>query len=135
MASDRPVNLPKPDKTGNPWWLAIALSGVGLLILFKAVSDRVNKVREENSKEVEMLRQKAAEQDRQLSDINSRAAQLTERQSELAQNMLEQKQREYIPQQDEGQMLAALENVSSQLTDADDEEAAEKIKSWIEQGS
>ena len=82
-----------------------------------------------------MLRQKAAEQDRQLNDINSRAAQLTERQSELAQNMLEQQQREYIPQQDEGQMIAALENVSSQLSDADDEEAAEKIKSWIEQGS
>lgn len=135
LASDRPVNLPKPDKTGNPWWLAIALSGVGLLILFKAVSDRVNKVREENSREVEMLRQKAAEQDRQLSDINSRAAQLTERQSELAQNMIEQQQREYIPQQDEGQMIAALENVSSQLNDADGEEAAEKIKSWIEQGS
>lgn len=135
LASDRPVNLPKPDKTGNPWWLAIALSGVGLLILFKAVSDRVNKVREENSKEVELLRQKTAEQDRQLSDINSRAAQLTERQSELAQNLLEQQQREYIPQQDEGQMIAALENVSSQLSDADDEEAAEKIKSWIEQGS
>ena len=135
LASDRPVNLPKPDKTGNPWWLAIALSGVGLIILFKAVSDRVNKVREENSREVEMLRQKAAEQDRQLNDINSRAAQLTERQSELAQNMLEQQQREYIPQQDEGQMIAALENVSSQLSDADDEEAAEKIKSWIEQGS
>ena len=135
LASDRPVNLPKPDKTGNPWWLAIALSGVGLLILFKAVSDRVNKVREENSKEVEMLRQKTAEQDRQLNDINSRAAQLTERQSELAQNLLEQKQREYIPQQDEGQMIAALENVSAELSDADGEEAGEKIKSWIEQGN
>ena len=135
LASDRPVNLPKPDKTGNPWWLAIAVSGVGLLILFKAVSDRVNKVREENTKEVEMLRQKTAEQDRQLSDINSRAAQLTERQSELAQNLLEQKQREYIPQQDEGQMIAALENVSAELSDADGEEAGEKIKSWIEQGN
>ena len=135
LASDRPVNLPKPDKTGNPWWLAIALSGVGLLILFKAVSDRVNKVREENSKEVEMLRQKTAEQDRQLSDINSRAAQLTERQSELAQNLIEQRQREYIPQQDEGQLIASLENVSAELSDADGEEAGEKIKSWIEQGN
>ena len=81
-----------------------------------------------------MLRQKNAEQDKQLSDISSRAAQLTERQSELAQNLLEQQQREYIPQQDEGQLLEQLANVSAEMSDMDGEEAAEKIKSWIEQG-
>ena len=134
LASDRPTNLPKPDATGNPWWLAIALSGVGLLILFKVVSDKVKAVQEANRREVDMLRQKTAEQDKQLSDINSRAAQLTERQSELAQNLLEQKQREYIPQQDEGQLLESLSNISANMSDVDDEEAAEKIKSWIEQG-
>ena len=134
LASDRPVNLPKPDETGNPWWLAIALSGVGLLILFKIISDRVKQVQEANKLEVEKLRQKTAEQDKQLSDINSRAAQLTARQSELAQNLLEQKQREYIPQQDEGLLIESLNNLSAEVSDADAAEAAEKIKSWIEQG-
>ncbi len=133
LASDRPVNLPKPDETGNPWWLAIALSGVGLLILFKLVSDRVKQVQEANRREVEQLRQKAMEQDRQLSDINSRAAQLTERQSELAQNMIERQNREYLPQQDEGALISSLENLSAALSDADGEEAGEKIKSWIEE--
>ena len=135
LASDRPVNLPKPDKTGNPWWIIIALGGVGLMILFKAISDRVNKAQAANSREVEMLKQKTMEQDRQLSDISSRAVQLTERQSELQQTFIEQQQREAsLPQQDEGRLLASLENVSAELYDADDEEAAEKIKSWIEQG-
>ena len=134
LASDRPVNLPKPDKTGNPWWLAIAFAGAGLLILFKAVTDRVNRIKESNEREVEKLRQKTVEQDQQLSAINSRAAQLTERQSELAQNLLEQQQKGYISQQDDSQMIAALENLSSQLSDADSDEAGEKIKSWIEQG-
>ena len=134
LASDRPVNLPKPDETGNPWWLTIALSGAGLLILFKVVSDKVKQVQEANRREVEMLRQKNAEQDKQLSDISSRAAQLTERQSELAQNLIEQQQRGYIPQADEGQLLEQLANVSAEMSDADGEEAAEKIKSWIEQG-
>jgi len=134
LASDRPVNLPKPDETGNPWWLTIALSAVGLLILFKVVSDKVKKVQEANRQEVEALRAKAAEQERQLSDINSRAAQLTQRQSELAQNLLEQQQREYIPQQDEGALLESLANVSAEMSDADADEAGEKIKSWIEQG-
>ena len=133
LASDRPVNLPKPDETGNPWWLAIALSGVGLLILFKLVSDRVKQVQEANRREVEQLRQKTMEQDRQLNDINSRAAQLTERQSELAQNLIERQNSGYLPQQDEGALISSLENLSAALSDADGEEAGEKIKSWIEE--
>lgn len=133
LASDRPANLPKPDETGNPWWLAIALSAIGLIIVFKAVSNKVQQVQEANRREVEMLRQRAAQQEQQLSDINQRAAQLTERQSELAQGLVEQQQRGYIQQQNPAQLADTLSNLSAELSDADDE-AGEKIKSWIEQG-
>ena len=44
LASDRPAHLPKPDETGNPWWLAIALSAIGLVIVFKAVSNKVQQI-------------------------------------------------------------------------------------------
>ena len=134
LASDRPANLPKPDETGNPWWLAIALSAIGLIIVFKAVSNKVQQVQEANRREVEMLRQKTAQQEQQLSDISQRAAQLTERQSELAQGLVEQQQRGYIQQQNPAQLADTLSNLSAELSDADDEEAGEKIKSWIEQG-
>ncbi len=135
LASDRPANLPKPDETGNPWWLAIALSAIGLIIVFKAVSNKVQQVQEANRREVEMLRQRTAEQEQQLSDINQRAAQLTERQSELAQGLVEQQQRASIPQQqDPTQLSDTLSNLSTQLSNADDDETGEKIKSWIEQG-
>lgn len=134
LASDRPANLPKPDETGNPWWLAIALCGIGLVIVFKAVSNKVQQIQEANRREVEMLRQKTAQQEQQLSDINQRAAQLTERQSELAQGLVEQQQRGYIQQQNPMQLADTLSNLSAELSGADDEEAGEKIKSWIEQG-
>lgn len=134
LASDRPANLPKPDETGNPWWIAIALSAIGLIIVFRAVSNKVKAAEEANRREVEMLRQKTAQQEQILSDINNRAAQLTERQSELAQGLLEQQQREYIAQQSPEQLMDTLSNLSAELSDADDEEAGEKIKSWIEQG-
>lgn len=134
LVSDRPANLPKPDETGNPWWIAIALSAIGLIIVFRAVSNKVKAAEEANRREVEMLRQKTAQQEQQLSDINNRAAQLTERQSELAQGLLEQQQREYIAQQSPEQLMDTLSNLSAELSDADDEEAGEKIKSWIEQG-
>ena len=134
LASDRPANLPKPDETGNPWWLAIALCGIGLVIVFKAVSNKVQQIQEANRKEVEQLRQKTAQQEKQLMDINQRAAQLTERQSELAQGLVEQQQRGYIPQQNPDQLNSTLSNLSAELSDSDDEEAGEKIKSWIELG-
>lgn len=134
LASDRPANLPKPDETGNPWWLAIALSAIGLIIVFKAVSNKVQQVQEANRREVEMLRQKTAQQEQQLSDISQRAAQLTERQSELAQGLVEQQQRGYIQEQNPAQLADTLSNLSVELSNADDDEAGEKIKSWIEQG-
>lgn len=134
LASDKPSNLPKPDETGNPWWLAVALSAIGLIIVFKAISNRVQQIQEVNRREVELLRQKTAQQEQQLSDINQRAAQLTERQSELAQGLVEQQQRGVIPQQNPAQLADTLSNLSAELANTDDEEAGEKIKSWIEQG-
>lgn len=134
LASDKPSNLPKPDETGNPWWLAVALSAIGLIIVFKAVSNKVQQIQEANRQEVEQLRQRAAEQEQQLSDINQRAAQLTERQSELAQGLVDQQQRGAIPQQNPAQLADTLSNLSAELANTNDEEAGEKIKSWIEQG-
>lgn len=132
LASDRPVNLPKPDESGNPWWLAVALSAVGLLIVFKAVSGKVRQIQEENAIEVERLRQKEAEQDRELNDINGRAAQLADRQSELAQGLLEQQQREYLGNRTPEELAGALENLSSHMEHANGEDMGDKIKSWIE---
>ncbi|MBP3925417.1 hypothetical protein J6E39_09305 [bacterium] len=131
LMGDKPSNLPKPDETGNPWWLTIALSALGILIVFKVVSDKVREVQEANRREVEMLRQKTAQQEAQLANVNQTAAQLAERQSELAQGLIEQQNREFLPQQDPQQLANTLSNLSSQIND--DDETAEKIKSWIEE--
>ena len=135
LASDRPANLPKPDETGNPWWLTIVLGVIGLIIVFKAVSNKVQQIQESNRREVDQLRQKNAQQEQQLSDINQRAAQLAERQSELAQGLVEQQQRVYIPQQQNPEQLTnTISNLSEELAKVDEDEAGDKIKSWIEQG-
>lgn len=131
LTPERQQNMPKPDETGNPWWLALIFSALGLIIIFKAVSDKVKRVREENEMEVETLRQRAMEQERQLNDINSRASQLTQRQSELAQDLINQQHRAAIPQFDESLLIDSLDSISGEIT----EDAADKIKSWIEEGS
>ena len=131
LTPERQQNLPKVDETGNPWWLALLLSGLGLIIIFKAISTKVRRIKEENEIEVENLRQRAMEQERQLNDINSRASQLTQRQSELAQDLINQQQRTAIPQFDERLLLDSIDSISGEIN----EENADKIKSWIEEGS
>lgn len=49
LAGDKPESLPKPDSTGNPWWLAIAMILIGLGFGLKFLSDKVKKHR--NAKE------------------------------------------------------------------------------------
>lgn len=137
LSPDKMQNLPKVDETGNPWWLALVITAVGILIVFKAISNKVRKIKEENEIEVEALRQKALEQEQQLNDINNRASQLTQRQSELAQDLLNQQSlrgsgpQPQLPKFDEDLLLDSLEALSGQL----DEDAADNIKSWIEEGS
>ena len=36
-------NLPKVDDTGNPWWLALVITAIGIIITFKAFT-RINKI-------------------------------------------------------------------------------------------
>lgn len=131
LTPERQQNTPKVDETGNPWWLSLLLLGFGLVIIFKTISAKVKRIREENEMEVETLRQRALEQERQLNDINSRASQLTQRQSELAQDLINQQQRVAIPQFDESLLTDSLDHISGEIT----EDAADKIKSWIEEGS
>jgi flagellar M-ring protein FliF len=132
LTPEKLQNLPKVDESGNPWWLALLISGLGLIVIFKAISSKVKRIREENEMEVETLRQKAMEQEKQLNDINSRASQLTQRQSELAQDLINQQQRQgAIPQFDENLLIDSLDSISGEIT----EDAADKIKSWIEEGS
>lgn len=132
LTPDKQQNLPQVDDTGNPWWLAIVLTLIGIVITFIAVSSKVRQVKEQNEIEVEALRQKALEQEQQLNDINSRASQLTQRQSELAQDLInQQQQRGQLPQFDENILIDSLDALSNEIN----EDSAENIKSWIEEGA
>lgn len=133
LAGDRQANLPKPDESGNPWWITIALCVIGLIAVSKAVQDKIRKAQEEHEREVALLKQKEMEQDRLLQEMNSRASQLTERQSELAQGLLEAQQREYLALHTTDELVNTLANMSANIAESSEEDAADKIKSWIEE--
>lgn len=131
LAGDRPVNLPKPDETGNPWWLALAILIFGVGGGLKYISAKVKREQEQQKEEMHMLREKAYEQDRQLRDVNLKAAELIEKQSQMAQGFIEQQQREVVPS---AEFDSTILDLKSDLESLDDDEAGEKIKSWIEKG-
>lgn len=133
LAGDRQANLPKPDESGNPWWITIALCVIGLIAVSKAVQDKIRKAQEEHEREVALLKQKEMEQDRLLQEMNNRASQLTERQSELAQGLLEAQQREYLALHTTDELVNTLANMSANIAESSEEDAADKIKSWIEE--
>ena len=133
LAGDRQANLPKPDESGNPWWITIALCVIGLIGVSRVVHSKLKKAQEEHEKEVAQLRQKEAEQDKLIQDMNARAAQLTERQSELAQGLLEAQQREYLALHTTDDLVNTLANMSANISESDEKDAADKIKSWIEE--
>ena len=133
LATDRPVNLPKPDETGNPWWITIVLVIGGLIGGFFFVHGKMKKAQEAQAREMEMLKNRTETQDKQLQDVSLKASELIERQTQLAQGLLEQQQKEYIPAPPPYVMTDAINELRSDLEAIDDSEAGEKIKSWIEQ--
>lgn len=133
LATDRPVNLPKPDETGNPWWITIVLVIGGLIGGFFFVHGKMKKAQEAQAREMEMLKNRTETQDKQLQDVSLKASELIERQTQLAQGLLEQQQKEYIPAPPPYAMTDAINELRSDLEAIDDSEAGEKIKSWIEQ--
>lgn len=127
LAGDKPEALPKPDATGNPWWIAIALMLIGLAGGLKYLSGRIKAAQDKQKSEIEMLREKSAEQEKQLRDVNLKAAELIERQTQMAQGLLEQRNQGGIPE-----LNSTIAELMSDLEDFDDDAVAEHVKSWIE---
>lgn len=134
LAADKAENLPKPAETGNPWWLAIAALIVGIGGGLKYISGRVKADQEVQRHELAALHEKTYEQERQLRDVNLKAAEIVEKQQQMAQGLIEQQQREVVHhnQQSHVELDNTLNELKSDLEGLDEEEAGEKIKNWIE---
>lgn len=132
LAGDKPASLPTPDETGNPWWLAVAAIVIGLAGGLKYLSNRIKAAQDKQKEELTMLQEKTYEQELQLRDVNLKAAELVEKQNQMAQGLIEQRQREVAPMPHSYELEDAIKNLKSDLDDVDSDEVGEKIKNWIE---
>lgn len=133
LASDKPETLPQTEESGNPWWLILAMVGICLTGGYVVVSGKIKASQIAQQQEMQVLRNIASQQDEQLRDMNMKAAELIERQTQLQQGLLEQQQREMVPQIPSHIIDEALAAIHSDLDALDPNETGEKIKSWIEQ--
>ncbi|MBQ4124096.1 hypothetical protein IJD44_10335 [bacterium] len=134
LASDRPVNLPVPAASGNPWWLAIVLLIGGLVVGFVFVHKKLKDSSFDQADELKMLKEKAKEQEKQIADVNLKAAELIEKQTILTQELLEQqKQMQIEKKPDNSSSLdEEIEDVISDIAYSDSEKTLKELKSWIE---
>ena len=134
LASDRPVNLPVPEASGNPWWLAIIILVAGLIVGFVFVHKKLQVAAIEQENELKKLQEKTKEQEKQIVDVNLKAAELIEKQTILTQELIEQqKQLQIEKKRDNDTSLEdVIEEVSSDLAQNSDAKTMNDLKSWIE---
>ena len=134
LSSDRPVNLPKPDETGNPWWIAIVVVVVGLFIGFLFVNRKLQDASFEQDEALKQLQRKTEDQEKQLVDVNLKAAELIEKQTILTQELIEQQKQLQIERKrhPKGNLDEIVKEVSSDIQSADSDKTLQELKSWIE---
>ena len=153
LAPDQGPNLPKPEESGNPWWVVGALLLVGLGFGLRHIMQKVKKEAQRQEEELALLRKKAQEQEKQLNDVNLKAAELIQKQAQMAQNLIEQQNLHAAaiaqaaasqgaapaaapqPQPHNGtndDIKDVLNELSMDFSELDENEAAEKLKNWIE---
>ncbi len=134
LASDRPVNLPKPEASGNPWWLAVILLLIGLFVGFIFIHKKLKDSSSDQIEELKKLKEKTALQEKQIVDVNLKAAELIEKQSILTQELIEQQKQLQLEkkQEPDASLEEVIEDVSSDLNYADSQKTVQELKSWIE---
>ncbi len=134
LASDRPVNLPVPDASGNPWWLAVVLLIAGLIVGFIFVHKKLQDSSSEQVEELKKLKQKTTEQEKQIVDVNLKAAELIEKQTILTQELLEHQKQLQIEKKKEPDISLeeVIDEISSDIAQSDTEKTLKELKSWIE---
>lgn len=136
LASEKPVQLPKPESSGNPWWTVAALLGIGLLAGLFFIMKRAKYEAQKHQKEIEALKKFNEEQSRQIQNFNNTTNQLLAQQTELKKALLEetqkinQNQQKSIPKLD-----TSIDEVAQKTSEYDEEEVGEYLKSWIESAS
>ena len=144
LAPDKENELPKPEESGNPWWVVALMLVFGLIIGLSHIGKKVKDANAKQQEELEYLREITATQEQQLKDVTTQANNLIAQQEQMAQNMLEQNSKYTLAiehaksmssqsqNSDRGNLADTIDELESDFNSMDENDAIEKLKSWIE---
>lgn len=144
LAPDKENELPKPEESGNPWWVVGAMLLIGLVFGLSHIGKKVKTEAKKQEEELEYLRQIAANQEQQLKDVSAQANTLIAQQEQMAQNFIEQKNQYALALEQaksmatanaaapRGDLIDAIDELESDFNSMDENEAIEKLKNWID---
>ncbi len=132
MVGDKNVKAPIKASHGNPWWLAIVLLFFGLLFGHNVLTNRIKAAKEAQEEELNKLREQNEAQEQQIKDLSVNAASLIQKQSQLQQGLLEQQNRPAAIPTSAAEIREALRELKREFEGVDENEAGERIRSWIE---
>jgi len=132
LTQERPVQLPQPEESGNPWWTVAAVLGAILFIGLVFISGRAKDSEKKHKKEIDSIMEFTKKQEKAIEEANQRSLQLHQAQQQMYQQITSG-QLQIAPQQQAiPQAQQELMETIEMEEDVDEEELATTLKSWIE---
>lgn len=143
LAPDKENELPKPEESGNPWWVVGGILFIGLIAGLKHITSKVKKESAKQVEELEFLRKLSQKQQQQLESVTNQASQLMQNQQDLAKTLLEQQniqalqaqqleQKRAVVMQDDINIKEVISELSADMNDINDSDIADNLKKWID---
>lgn len=148
LAGEKTTQLPKPESSGNPWWLVLVVIAGGLGFILYYADKKAKSEADKNLREIEDLKYYARQQADQLEQFSQATNMIMAQQQELRQTIVEERQRVPVAAAVQQEMPPVQAAPTSTQTYYDDEysfddisDAADKydedmlgdyLKSWIE---
>lgn len=151
LAGEKSTQLPKPENSGNPWWLLLVVLAGGLGFILYYADKKAKAEADKSLREIEDLKYYARQQADQLEQFSQATNMIMAQQQEMRQTLAEERQRVPVaaaPQEMAYQQPQAAAQPARTTSSYDDEysfdditDAADKydeemlgdyLKSWIE---
>ena len=133
LAGDKPIKLPAPEGSGNPWWtfgvILVAIIIIGWILLTRKFA--AAKAAQES--DIQNLKKLANQQENQLKEVNQRAQILLTQQDQLKQSLNAIRQNP-APQAPAIPVNNEIVQEVQKTIEEDEDEVAIQLKNWIESG-
>ena len=133
LASERPVQRPEPESSGNPWWTVAALLAGGLIVGLVFIAGRSKDAAVKQQREIDQLAERTVQQEKALQEANQKALQLQNIQQQMYQNINTPKQQQISMQPAVPDLRNTIQDIRDNIEDGiDEKEFVSTLKSWIE---